>query len=165
MHRLDGAANYRQNGPAWSNLLYSVNTHTPWETAMATKEYWDHIYATPTHMGGFCLGLDGSGLKKPIPKAFKKNIGVGPVKSYALAYGGWEKHKYHHDSSFCMNGLIAADWTPAGTFALKKVHENVIVDSISLKEGRFIIHNRFDYSNLKEMVTGKWVLTCNGEAM
>lgn len=130
------------------------------------KEYWDHIYATPTHMGGFVWDWMDQGLKKPIPKAFKKNIGVGPVKSYALAYGGWEKHKYHHDGNFCMNGLIAADWTPRpGLFALKKVHENVIVDSISLKEGRFIIHNRFDYSNLKEMVTGKWVLTCNGEAV
>jgi beta-galactosidase len=130
------------------------------------KEYWDHIYATPSHLGGFVWDWMDQGLKKPVPDAFKKNIGVGPVKDYALAYGGWEKHNYPTDRNFCMNGLISGDWqTRPGLHALKKVLEYVTVDSVSLEEGRFNIHNRYDYENLMNMVSGQWSLICNGETI
>ena len=84
------------------------------------KEYWDYIYATPTHIGAFVWDWMDQGLKKPIPDEYRKNIGVGPVKDYALAYGGWEPSAYHSDDNFCMNGLIAADWTPRPASWLSK---------------------------------------------
>ena len=130
------------------------------------KEYWDYIYATPTHAGAFVWDWMDQGLKKPIPNAYSDRIGVGPVKDYALAYGGWEKHAYRNSGNFCMNGLIAADWTVRpGLFALKKVHQYITVESLSLEDGRFSIHNHYDFCNLRDLVNGRWVLLRNGESV
>lgn len=128
------------------------------------KEYWDYIYETPTHLGAFVWDWMDQGLKKPIPVEYQKNIGIGPVKDHALAYGGWEKHGYHTDNNFCMNGLIAANWTTRpGLFALKKMHQNITVKSKNIGDGGFEISNRYDYKNLKDIVTGHWKLERNGE--
>ncbi len=127
------------------------------------KEYWDHIYATPTHIGAFVWDWMDQGIKKPIPYQYRENIGIGPVKDYALAYGGWEPSAYHNDGNFCMNGLIAADWTPRpGLLAIKKMHEYISVESVAPKEGIYRIYNHFNYNNLQDQVTGRWVLTCDG---
>jgi beta-galactosidase len=130
------------------------------------KEYWDYIYATPTHIGAFVWDWMDQGIKKPIPYQYRENIGVGPVKDYALAYGGWEPSAYHNDDNFCMNGLIAADWTPRpGLLALKKMHEYISVESVAPKEGIYRIYNHFNYNNLQDQVTGRWVLTRNGNTV
>ncbi len=127
------------------------------------KEYWDVIYDTPTHAGAFVWDWMDQGMSKPIPDQFKKNIGIGPVKDHAFAYGGWEKHNYPHSGNFCMNGLIGSDWTERpGLKAVKYIHHNVVVNVIDATQGHFIIENRYDFSNLQEVVDGKWAIFKNG---
>lgn len=128
------------------------------------EEYWDLIYAEPTYVGAFVWDWMDQGIRKPVPGAFQHNIGVGPVQSTVLTYGGWVKHKYRHMGNFCMNGLIAADHTPhPGLFAIKAIHQNVTVDAVDLFQGLIRINNRYDYSNLQDFVSGKWALKRNGE--
>jgi beta-galactosidase len=158
------------NDVAWTGIvkpsLLCEYSHAMGNSNGNLKEYWDYIYATPTHIGGFVWDWMDQGLKKPVPGAYRHNIGTGPVKPFALAYGGWEEHEYHNDGNFCMNGLIAADWTVRpGLIALKKVYENVTCEMVSLEEGRLRIRNRHNFSNLKDRVTGRWALMRNGQGV
>ncbi len=128
-------------------------------------EYWDNvIYKDNAAQGGFVWDWMDQGIRKPVPAEYRKNIGNGPVKEYAFTYGGWEKHGRHHDGNFCMNGLIASDWTPhPGLFAIKYAYRNVHVKPLDIKAGKFSIRNRFDFSTLDELVDGAWKVEANGE--
>jgi beta-galactosidase len=130
------------------------------------KEYWEHINETPSHVGAFVWDWMDQGVRKPVPEKYKNNIGVGPVKDTVLVYGGWEKHKYNNNGNFCMNGLIAGDWTPhPGLFAIKSVHQYVTADAVSLEQGKVRINNHYDFNNLNDMMTGTWALLRNGKAV
>lgn len=121
------------------------------------KEYWDHIYAHDSHLGGYIWDWMDQGLRAPIPEKFFYRIGCGPVKNDVLVYGGWFDHDYIHRGNFCMNGLIGADWNPhPGLTELKHVQRNVHIEALDLKRGSFSVRNRFDFSNLRDLVSGHW---------
>jgi beta-galactosidase len=129
-------------------------------------EYWDYIHATPTHAGAFVWDWMDQGMRKPVPEAYRKHIGIGPVRETVFAYGGWADIPYHEDGNFCMNGLIASDWTEKpGLAALKVVQQFVKVKAVEMDAGRFVIENNYDFSRLGDLVTGKWVLSRNGVAV
>lgn len=130
------------------------------------KEYWDTILAEPTHAGAFLWDWMDQGMRKPVPEAFAHNIGIGPVKEYAFAYGGWAKHDYPHSGNFCMNGIIASDWTlRPGAIALKTIHQNVSITDADLANDTLRIHNHYDFSYLDRMVTARWTLKRNGHTV
>jgi len=122
------------------------------------KEYWhNNIYTHPNHAGGFIWDWMDQGLIEKVPEQFNHNIGKGPVKETFFAYGGWHKQKYHNDNNFCMNGLIAADWTPhPGLDALKWVYRNIHVTNFDYEKGLVDIRNWFDFSNIEDIATGTW---------
>jgi beta-galactosidase len=142
-------------------------THAMGNSNGNLHEYWhENIYQTPRHMGGFVWDWMDQGIRKPVPAEFQKNIGVGPVQDTAFAYGGWKAHNYHHDGNFCMNGLIAADWTERpGLHAIKYIYRNVHVTSNNPASGKFTLRNWYDYSNLQDIIDGEWILEKNGEAI
>lgn len=128
------------------------------------KEYWhDNIYVHTNHAGGFIWDWMDQGVPEPTPDEFEQKIGTGPVKETFFAYGGWHKQKYDSPSNFCMNGLIAADWTPhPGLRAIKWVYRNVHVSAADFEKGTVQIANWFDYSNLEDVATGRWEILENG---
>ncbi len=110
-------------------LVLCEYTHAMGNSNGNLAEYWhDNIYRHDHHAGGFVWDWMDQGLRQPVPKSHQDRIGSGPVKETFLAYGGWfeDKHGIYTDRNFCMNGLIAADWTPhPGLFAIKHAYRNI----------------------------------------
>lgn len=143
-------------------------THAMGNSNGNLKEYWNHIYATRTHMGGYVWDWVDQGIRQPLPDEFKKRIGTGPVKDTFFAYGGWWENaeKRHHDDNFCMNGLVSSDRIPhPGLFAIKYSYRNIHVSPVDVAAGKFKVRNWFDYSNIKDKAEGKWELLGNGEVI
>ena len=129
------------------------------------KEYWeDNIYKNDRYTGGFIWDWMDQGIRQKTPKEFAENIGTGPVKDNFFAYGGWFKNPYKNDGNFCMNGLIASDWTPhPGLYTVKQVYSNIKVIAHDLSKGQVKILNRFDFRPLNDLVTGQWSIEENGK--
>lgn len=143
-------------------------THAMGNSNGNLKEYWDHIYANDTHMGGYVWDWADQGISQPVPEEFKHNIGNGPVEANFFAYGGWWENAKDipNDDNFCMNGLVASDRTPhPGLFAIKYVYRNVHVTAVDAAAGKFKVRNWFDFSNLKDVVDGSWQLLAGGEVV
>ncbi|MBF0198828.1 MAG: DUF4981 domain-containing protein [Planctomycetes bacterium] len=128
------------------------------------KEYWeDNIYKNENHIGGYIWDWMDQGIRTQVPAECSKNIGKGPVKDTFFKYGGWKQDKYDNSGSFCMNGLIASDWTPhPGLFAIKYAYRNIHVSSIDVAKGIFSIKSWYDFSNIQDIVEGEWLIEENG---
>ena len=140
--------------------------HAMGNSSGGAKEYWDLFYEDNTAQGGFVWDWMDQGLRTPVPKKFKDNIGKGPVKDTFFVYGGWyeDKAKVHHDGNFCMNGLIDADQIPhPGCYAMKYLQRNVHVSAVDLKTGKLKIKNWFDFTTLGENVEGSWKIEADGK--
>lgn len=142
-------------------------THAMGNSSGNLKEYWhNNIYKNDKHSGGFVWDWMDQGVVEPVPAKFKKNIGKGPVKETFFAYGGFHEQDYHHDNNFCMNGLIGADWQPhPGLHAIKYVHQSIQAAPVDLSAGTVLIRNWFDFSNIKDVVTGQWEMMENGKVV
>ncbi len=160
-------------GPGWydkSKRRPSVlceYTHAMGNSNGNLKEYWNHIYATPYHMGAFVWDWADQGLRQPVPEKYRINIGVGPIKKDFFAYGGWWENakKFYTDGNFCMNGLVSADRKPhPGLYAIKYIYRNIHVKALPAT-GRFSVHNWFDFSNIKDVANGSWQLSANGRVI
>jgi beta-galactosidase len=65
-----------------------------------------------------------------------------------------------------MNGLLAADRTPhPGLSSVKYFYQYVKVDPLDWEQGKFIIHNRFDFMPLNKMLCGRWEILENGKVI
>ena len=131
------------------------------------SEYWyDKIYLNDRYTGAFVWDWMDQGIRRPVPEAFRQNCGKGPVNDTVFVYGGWGDNGLPSDGNFCMNGLIASDWTPRpGLFAIKYIHSNVHMRAIDAAAGKFAIKNWWDFSNVNEKVIGSWVIEEDGEAI
>jgi beta-galactosidase len=160
--------------PGWGNgedgkpSLQCEYTHAMGNSNGNLREYWDHIYATAAHAGAFVWDWMDQGLRLPVPESHRAAIGKGPVGKTFFAYGGWfeEPVGQYHDGNFCMNGLLAADWTPhPGAFAIQYIYCNARIEAIDLATGRYRVHNQYDFTNLRDFVTARWRITEDGEPL
>ena len=160
-------------GPGWLGGTAKPSVLCEYTHAMGNsngnlKEYWNHIYASKTHMGAYVWDWVDQGIRQPTPEEFKKHIGVGPVKDTFFAYGGWWEaaERRHHDDNFCMNGLISSDRIPhPGLYAIKYAYRNIHVSAVDVVAGKFKVRNWFDFSNIKDKAEGKWALLGNGKVV
>ncbi|MCK4960079.1 MAG: DUF4981 domain-containing protein, partial [Planctomycetes bacterium] len=130
------------------------------------KEYWDIFYADNLAQGGFVWDWMDQGLRQSVPDEFKSNIGKGPVKETFFAYGGWFENAagVRNDGTFCMNGLIGADWKPhPGAFTMKYLQRNIHISAVDLKAGKFKVRNWFDFTNIEDAAYGIWTIEENGK--
>lgn len=160
-------------GPGWGitgnrpNVLCEY-THAMGNSNGNLKEYWDAIYGSKVHMGGFVWDWVDQGIRQPVPEKFKDRIGVGPVKKDFFAYGGWwEAAKgLHNDDNFCMNGLVSSDRVPhPGLYAIKYVYRNIHVTAVDVAAGKFKVRNWFDFARISDFAEGTWVLQENGKSI
>ncbi|WP_430811948.1 MULTISPECIES: glycoside hydrolase family 2 TIM barrel-domain containing protein [unclassified Carboxylicivirga] len=136
-------------------------THAMGNSNGNLKEYWDQIYADNNFQGAFVWDWMDQGLKQPVPANYRATA----QDDHFYAYGGWWEtaRGIYHDETFCMNGLLAANWTPhPGLNAIKYHYRNIHVEVIDKKNNTFKITNWFDFSNTKDLVTGAWELLENG---
>ncbi len=161
------------SGPGWGTgkdrpHVLCEYTHAMGNSNGNLNEYWDAIYASKSHMGGYVWDFADQGIRQPLPAEFKKKEGTGPVKETFFAYGGWweEAKGFYHDDNFCMNGLVASDREPhPGIYAIKQVYRNIHVRAKDLEKGRFVVKNWFDFTNIKDAAKGSWTLVVNGEVV
>lgn len=124
-------------------------------------EYLEILYEDNNLIGLFIWDWMDQGLKLPVPERYRKTA----QKPYFFAYGGWweEERGVYHDGNFCMNGLLAADQTPFPKFrAVQYAYRNIVAEPVNLSKGTFAITNRYDFTNLKELVKGTWHLKEDG---
>lgn len=139
-------------------------THAMGNSNGNLKEYWDQIYADNNFQGAFVWDWMDQGLKQPVPDNYKATAS----SENFYAYGGlWETPRgIYHDETFCMNGLIAADWTPhPGLNAIKYHYRNIHVEALNLETNTFKITNWYDFTNVQDIVTGHWELVENGQVI
>ncbi|MEO0796092.1 MAG: glycoside hydrolase family 2 TIM barrel-domain containing protein [Verrucomicrobiota bacterium] len=139
--------------------------HAMGNSSGGLQEYWDVFDDDNLAQGGFVWDWIDQGVRHPVPQEFQDRVGVGPVEDTFLVYGGWfeDPHGIRHDSNFCMNGIINADHEPhPGAYAHKWVQRYAQVYPVDLERGKFTIKNRFDFSKLREKVTGHWKVEGNG---
>ncbi|NLA25305.1 MAG: DUF4981 domain-containing protein, partial [Bacteroidales bacterium] len=119
------------------------------------QEYVDAFYEYNRLIGGCIWDWVDQGLYKEIPD--KKG-------EYFLAYGG-DFGDRPTDWNFCANGIITADRkiTPK-LKEVKKVYQNVLVESIDMKKGIVKIINRFNFTNLNNY-EAYWELAENGKVV
>jgi beta-galactosidase len=133
------------------------------------KEYWDTIYTHPRHHGGFIWDWMDQGLRVPVPKGKTDPFGRETAMAYGRFWVNYHDNAYAKEfgngiGQFCMNGLIASDWTPhPALHALKHVYRNIHATPVDLDNGKIRIKNWFDFTNLETLAEGQWSIVADGE--
>ncbi|MEG1875495.1 MAG: glycoside hydrolase family 2 TIM barrel-domain containing protein, partial [Angelakisella sp.] len=74
-------------------------------------------------------------------------------------YGG-DFGEFPHDGNFCVDGLVRPDRTPhRGLKEYKNVNRPL---RATYGDGQLHIKNQLDFTNAKELVSGRWELVCDG---
>src|SRR5690606_4688970 len=103
-------------------LILCEYTHAMGNSNGNLDAYWDLIYEHPRIAGAFVWDWMDQGIRQEVPYGMEDPWG----REDFLAYGGWweDRAAVHHDSNFCMNGLIAANSEPhPGLISLKHMQQ------------------------------------------
>jgi len=104
------------------------------------QEYWDEFEKHPSMQGAFIWDWVDQGILRT-----DKETG----KNY-FAYGG-DFGDFPNDANFCLNGLVQADRTPHPSLAqVKKVYQNIKVEAVDAKAGKFTVANKFFFTDLSD---------------
>ena len=149
--------------------------------------YWDLIYSKPYLQGGFIWDWVDQALREPIRRNASRTV-RGPVRGEPTfwAFGGdYGPPGTPSDQNFCCNGLVTPDRLPhPGLQEVKHVYQYVHCRPLDLSGWRLtsvgpafpagdkLVHwssprvvevkNWFDFLNLKDVATLRWVLTADG---
>ncbi len=88
-----------------------------------------------------------------------KQVAPGGNGRY-FAYGGdFGPTTTPSDENFCQNGVVSADRTPhPGMGEIKAMQQYVEVRPLDLAKGEVAIHNRYDFTTLSEIASGRYQL-------
>ncbi|MEL6695942.1 MAG: glycoside hydrolase family 2 TIM barrel-domain containing protein [Bacteroidota bacterium] len=139
-------------------------THAMGNSNGGLERYWKRIYEDEQFFGAFVWDWMDQGIRQPIPAPYRKTGG----SDSCFVYGGWweDAEGIYNSTNFCMNGLLASDWTPhPGLNTIKYYYQPIAVTPVDLKKGTFKLHNRYHFSTLDEQVSGVWELTVNGKPL
>ncbi|MEG1660562.1 MAG: glycoside hydrolase family 2 TIM barrel-domain containing protein [Bacteroides sp.] len=117
-------------------------------------DQWKEIYKYPNLQGGYIWDWVDQGILET-----DKN-----GRPY-WAYGGDYGVNAPSDGNFLCNGLVNPDRTPHPAMAeVKYAHQNVGFQAVNLKEGKFLVQNRFYFTNLKKY-TISYTILASGKAV
>lgn len=118
-------------------------------------EYWELFYTRPQLQGAFVWDWVDQGFRKPIPAADKPNW---TGRDWFWAYGGdYGPPGTPSDDNFCCNGLVTPDRKPhPGLNEVKWCYQYVRCRAVDLKAGEIEVANWYDFTNLKDIVDGRW---------
>ena len=101
---------------------------------------WKEIYKYPNLQGGYIWDWVDQGIAETDENG----------RPY-YAYGGDYGINAPSDGNFLCNGLVNPDRTPhPGLTEVKYAYQNVAVEPVDLAAGRFVVKNRFYFTNLKK---------------
>lgn len=115
---------------------------------------WQAIYKYPNLQGGFIWDWVDQGI-------LQKDKNGRPY----YAYGGDFGVNMPSDGNFLCNGIVSPDRTPHPAMQeVKYVHQNVAFEPVDLAAGKFMVKNRFYFTNLKKYKIS-YTLKANGKAI
>ena len=80
-------------------------------------------------------------------------------------YGG-DHGEIQHDGNFCMDGLVYPDRRPhTGLLELKNVQRPARITAIDPKKGTVTLKNHMDFVDLKDYITIRYEISCDGELL
>lgn len=101
---------------------------------------WQEIYKYPNLQGGYIWDWVDQGLDA-----------VDKDGRHYWTYGGDYGVNSPSDGNFLCNGIVSPDRTPHPAMAeVKYAHQNVAFEPVDLATGKFLVKNRFYYTNLKK---------------
>jgi len=120
-------------------LILCEYAHAMGNSVGNLQDYWDAMEAHQPLQGGFTWDW--------VDQTFLKKDKDG---NKFWAYGGDKGESgVPNDSNFCANGLVQADRAfHPHIWEVKKVYQNIKVKPIDLSNHRFMIINKFDFTNL-----------------
>jgi beta-galactosidase len=134
-------------------LILCEYAHAMGNSVGNLQDYWDVIYAHKKLQGGFIWDWVDQGLaaKDKDGRAF-------------WAYGGdFGPPDTPSDDNFCINGLVFPDRkVHPHIWEVKKVYQYIKAEPLNLEQGRFRIHNLYDFTNLNNY-TMIWELKGDGQ--
>ncbi|MEP6845587.1 MAG: glycoside hydrolase family 2 TIM barrel-domain containing protein [Panacibacter sp.] len=117
------------------------------------KDDWDMIYKYPQLQGGFIWDFSCQTFKK-------KDINGRDIWAYGRDMGNVGATS---DTSFCADGMLAADRTPhPQAFEVKKVYQNISFEALALQSNTFRVINHFDFTNL-DAFNLDWFIKADGK--
>lgn len=137
---VDYIANYASK-PQYRPYIMCEYAHGMGNSVGGLKDYWDAIYHYQQLQGGCIWDWVDQGIKTQ-DKAGKT----------FYAYGGdFGDPNRPNDNNFCCNGLIAPNRQPNPHLEeVKKVYQPLLIEMKDAQKGKFVITNRFDFSDLKD---------------
>ncbi|MDO4163849.1 MAG: glycoside hydrolase family 2 TIM barrel-domain containing protein [Bacteroides sp.] len=119
-------------------VVPSEYAHAMGNSTGSLWDQWKAIYKYPNLQGGYIWDWVDQGI---LTKDKDGNM--------FWAYGGDFGTNMPSDGNFCCNGIIAPDRTPHPAYnEVKYVHQDVAFEPVSLAEGKFMVKNRFYFTNL-----------------
>ncbi|MDN3654579.1 glycoside hydrolase family 2 TIM barrel-domain containing protein [Ferruginibacter paludis] len=117
------------------------------------KDDWDLIYKYPQLQGGFVWDFSDQAFKR-------KDANGRDIWAYGSDMGNVGETS---DTSFCADGMFAADRTPhPQAFELKKVYQNILFEPVDFSTNTIRVTNRFDFTNLNNY-TITWYIKADGK--
>jgi len=122
-------------------LIQCEYAHAMGNSVGNLQDYWDVIEKYPILQGAFIWDWVDQGLLT------KNDEG-----EEFWAYGGdFGPDDVPSDGCFCINGLVFPDRSPHPSLAeVKKVYQYVGIAPVDLSQGRMLITNKYDFTNLKD---------------
>ena len=86
---------------------------------------------------------------------------------YYLGFGGdFGPSTTPSDENFCQNGVVTADRVPQPSMAeIRKWQQFVDTRAVDLAKGEVRVDNGYDFTNLQEIVTGRWVVRADDKVI
>lgn len=117
-------------------------------------DQWTAIYKYPNLQGGYIWDWVDQGLDA------KDKYG-----NHYWTYGGDYGVDAPSDGNFLCNGLVNPDRTPHPAMAeVKYAHQNVAFEATDLAAGKFLVKNRFYFTNLKKYMIS-YAVKANGKVV
>lgn len=136
---VEGMISYAKTNPA-RPLIQCEYAHGMGNSLGGLQAYWDAIEQYPALQGGCIWDWVDQGLRKRDAQGRE-----------FYAYGGDYGENMPSDNSFCMNGVVNPDRVPnphAGE--VKKVYQSIKVKAVDLQAGKFLLQNRYYFTDLQE---------------
>ena len=121
-------------------VVPSEYTHAMGNSNGNLWDQWKAIYKYPNLQGGFIWEWVEHGIDA-----------VDENGRHYFAYGGDFGVNAPSDGNFVCDGVVSADRTPhPGMAEVKYVYQNMGVEPVDLAAGKFLVKNRFYFTNLKK---------------
>ena len=136
---IEGTIRYAEQNPD-RPLIQCEYAHAMGNSCGGLQDYWDAIEKYPALQGGNIWDWVDQGLREVDEKG----------RMY-FTYGGDYGTNKPSDNSFCLNGLVNPDRKPnPQLWEVKKVYQNISIKADDLSEGKFILQNKYFFTNLNE---------------